>query len=452
MAPSRLPASRWAFVQPALRIVAEAAWITVLYAAVMVVFSRREPLLGPLEFTGLVALGVLIGWIARPHQVLGSALVIIGVVLGAALGWLASADARAELPNLLRAADHHQFGWIAGVAVVRGVLINTGARAAEELEGMVKVVPAALAVVWAYATLAAQPALWISFAVNALWGTVAFLAAAVVSIGMARLDFLHTGMADQRQRRGWRWLILAVGLAIVPVAVPIAMLSGIPLEAMLTPMVGPIQWLLGLLAIPLSWIIWILSEILRPIAGPFGTFFVDLVNRNSRLGETDSGIAEPSYFVATVIAAVILIITILFILVAIFLVARWLLTRKSRLEDELDAASDTVRTIEIPVPKPKEARSRVRRWGAPHDVVSAYMNALAELHAHEELARLSNETPAQHSLRLRELDVAVGADLARLAAGYQLARYAERRITPVENVRAVGRFKRLRRTLRSSSA
>lgn len=450
----RLPAFQWASVQPVLRVVAEAAWITVVYAAVMVVFRRSAPLLGPVEFTGFVAFGVVIGWLARPHHVLGSALLIIGVGVGGALGWLASADARG-LPDLLRAADHHQFGWLAGLAVLRGVLINTGTRAAEELEGMVKVVPATLAVIWAYVTLAAQPALWLSFAVNAMWGTVAFLAAAVVSIGMARLDFLHSGMADARQRRGWRWLIVAIGLAIVPVAVPVAMLSGIPLSAMLTPIVGPIQWLLGLLAIPLSWIIWILSEILRPLAGPLGGFLDQLAQRGFGLGEPATGVPEPSYFVATVVAAVILIITILLILVAIFLVARWILTRKSTVDDEMDAApGDTERSIEIPArePRARESRSRSGRWGAPSDVVSAYMSTLVELQGHLDMARLPSETPAQHASRLRQLNAAVGGDVARLAAGYQLVRYGERRITSLENGRAVGRFKRLRRILRGSTA
>ena len=447
----RLPAFKWTFVQPLLRVVAESAWITVLYAALTVVLSKHVPLLGPIEFTGFVAFGVVVGWLGRPRAALGPALVIIAMIGGGALGWMASADARALLPDLARAADRHVFGWLAGLAVLRGVVVNIGPRAADELEGMVKVVPAALAVIWAYVTLAAQPALWLPFAVNAMWGTVAFLAAAVVSIGMARLDFLHTGIVDARQRRGWRWLIVAVGLCVVPIALPVAVLSGIPLSALLTPIAGPIQWLLGLVAIPLSWIIWLLSEILRPIAGPLGQFLDEMSARTRDLGQPNS---PESSVAASLIAAAIVIVTIAFILLVIFLVARWLLTRNSGVDDELDAAtSDTERTIEVPPrePKSRETRSRVRRWGAPSDVVSAYMSALVELQGHLDLARLPNETPAQHASRLRHLNVVVGGDVARLAAGYQLARYGERRITPPENLRAVGRFKRLRSALRAST-
>jgi len=445
----RLPAFQWTFVQPVLRIVAESAWITVVYAALTVIFSRHVPLLGPVEFMAFVTFGVVVRWLGRPRPLIGPALVIVAVVLGGALGWLAGPEARALMPDMARASGHHLFGWLAGLAVLRGVVINTSTRAADELEGMVKVVPATLAVIWAYVTLAVQPVLWLPFAVNALWGTVGFLAAAVVSIGMARLDFLHTAGTDPRQRRGWRWLIVAVGLAVVPIAVPVAVLSGIPLSAMLTPIAGPIQWLLGLVAIPLSWIIWILAEILRPIGGPLGQFLDEFSARSRDMGDPNSA---DSSVVASFMAALIVTATIFVILLVIFLVARWLLTRTSGVDDELDAAgTDIERTIEIPLREPREVRSRVRRWGAPNDVVSAYMNALSELQGHVELARMPNETPALHAMRIRGLNVAVGTDVARLAAGYQLARYGERRITKLENVRAVGRFKRLRRILSGST-
>ena len=159
---------------------------------------------------------------------------------------------------------------------------------------------------------------------------------------------------------------------------------------------------------------------------------------------------------ATLIGLAMWIATILLVLLAIYYVARWLLNRKRGLdEDDDQAANDIEREIVVPTaPAKPAAQRRFRRRGSPHDVVAAYMSALGELESHEGLARLPNETPAQHARRVRRasgVDPEVAADFARLAAGYQLARYGERRITTLENVRAVGRFQRLRRLLRASA-
>ena len=159
----------------------------------------------------------------------------------------------------------------------------------------------------------------------------------------------------------------------------------------------------------------------------------------------------------TLLGLALWIFTIFMVLLAIFYVARWLLNRKKGFQPDLDpATADTERSIVVPAALPKpESHRRFRRRGAPHDVVAAYMSALGELEGHSDMARLPNETPAQHARRLRRVsgvDPELAADFARLAAGYQLARYGERRITTLENVRAVGRFQRLRRLLRATSA
>ena len=96
-----------------------------------------------------------------------------------------------------------------------------------------------------------------------------------------------------------------------------------------------------------------------------------------------------------------------------------------------DTATVIEREIVVPsAPLKPASQRRLRRRGSPHDVVAAYMSALAELESHEGLARLPNETPAQHARRVRRhsgVDPEMAADFARLAAGYQLARYGERR-------------------------
>jgi hypothetical protein len=371
------------------------------------------------------------------------------------VGWLWSADARDLLPNLPAAASTNISGWIAGIAVLRGAIVDTGEKAAEDLEKLLRTVPVALAFIWAYMAIAADRNLWLSFAVGAMWGTLAFLSASVISIGLARLNVLHSRLADENQRRGWRWLVIAIGFVLVPIAVPVAVLSGIPLAAMVTPVMGPLQFVGGLLAYPLMGIVWVLTQIFSPVAGPLGAFLDELQKRMA--GTPQPQDPEGSSILATLVGLGLWIFTLFLVLLAIYHVARWLLNRKRGFDEDLDpAAKDIEREIVVPnAPVKPVSQRRFRRRGSPHDVVAAYMSALAELETHEGLARLPNETPAQHARRVRRhsrVDPAMAADFSRLAAGYQLARYGERRITTLENVRAVGRFQRLRRILRGSPA
>jgi len=438
---------------PALRVLAEAGWITVVYSAASVIVSHQPPVLGPVELSLFVAAGALAGWLGRPRSALGPLLLICAVLLGGVGGWLASAEARSLLDALPSAFNVHLAGWLAGVAVLRGALISPGQSAANEIERLTRSVPVALAVIWAYTSIVAIPTLWLPFAVGAMWGTVAFLSAAVVALGLARLNVLHADVTDQRQRRGWRWLVTAVGFGVVPIALPMAVLTGVPLAAMLNPIVGPLRFVGDLLTIPLSWIVWILSELFKPIAGPLGQFLDALQARFAGRPEPEQ--QEPA-LVGTLIGLALWVVALLAVLLVIFLIAQWLLKRKGVNEEALEAIPDTERAIVIPQrdPKPRSNPFRHRRHGTPTDAVSAYLSALAELEAHPELSRLASETPADHAARLRSevVDPDAATDLARLAAGYQLARYADRRITPLENVRSVTRFQRIRRLLKGSTA
>jgi hypothetical protein len=437
--------------QPILRVVAEASWITVVYAAVSVIVSHRPPLLGPLELLAFVLGGVAIGWWGRNHSEVGAWLLIVGVVVGGAVGWLASSDARALLPNLPAAFDKHLAGWLAGVAVLRGALVDGGERAAEDIEKLLRGVPLGLAAIWGYVEIAAQPSLWLPFAVAAMWGTVGFLSAAAVSIGLARLNVLHARVLDQRQRRAWRLLVGVIGFGIVPIAVPIGILSGVPLSALLNPVAGPLQLVLGVLIIPLQAVVWVLTEVFRPIAGPLGAFLDELQKRMQERAQPQD--PQQANDLMTIVGLALWAFTIFVVVMAIYLVAQWLLRRKNAFVHELDDEdADTEHAIVVPDSSRKASGRARRRLGAPHDAVAAYLSSLAELDEHPDLARLPSETPAQHATRLRTAGVAGAADLARLAAAYQLARYGERRITVPENVRSVGRFQRLRRALRASGA
>jgi hypothetical protein len=440
---------RWPLILACLRIIAEAGWITVLYSAASVIVNHAPPVLGPFEMAGFAAIGALIAAWGRSHEEMGPVVLIVAVMLGGVAGWLLSADARALLPDTAAAFPVHLVGWLAGVAVLRGALVSTGPRAAAQLESLMRTVPPALGIIWAYTTFAARQELWLPFAITAMWGTVAFLSAALVGIGIARLNDLHADVADPRERRAWRWLVIGVGFGVVPIAIPVGILSGIPLSSMLSPVVGPAQWLIGLLVIPLSFIVWILSEILRPVAGPLGEFLDELQKRMANRLPPDA--SEPNT-IGTILGLLVWILTIVVVLIAIFVFAQWLLKRNKGPLDELDSsAHDIVRDIVIPVRdvKPATAGRRPRRRGTPHDVVAAYVAALGEMEGDPTYARQPAETPAQHAARIRRAGAAGAPDLARLAAGYQLARYAARPISALENLRALGRFQRIRRAIRS---
>ena len=304
--------------------------------------------------------------------------------------------------------------------------------------------PIAIGVMWAYTTYAGRPELWISFAVAAMWGTAMYLSGSLVAIGMARLDVLHAEVKDEQQRRAWRWLVLGVGLAVVPLSVPIAVLAGIPLTAMVSPIVGPIQWLLSLIAYPLAAIIWLLSIVLRPVAGPLSEL-MDQIGNNV-IAVPDQTTETPE--IATFVAALITLATIIVIGLALFLTARWLMIRRQGPPEEPESGyADIERDIVLPVTPTPTPKTRIRRLGSPRDAVGAYLSTIAALEVRAELARQPAETPAKHAARLRGNPELRGVDLARLAADYQLARYGARPITRLENVRAVDRFRRIRRSL-----
>jgi hypothetical protein len=136
-APALEPGRRWRprnVLQPALRVIAEAGWITVVYSALAVMSDKQPPTLGPIEIVLFVAAGALIGRFGRAHTDLGPAVLIVGVVLGGVIGWLASPEARDALPDFAVAASSHLGGWLMGIAVLRGAIVRTDEKAAEDLE------------------------------------------------------------------------------------------------------------------------------------------------------------------------------------------------------------------------------------------------------------------------------------------------------------------------------
>jgi hypothetical protein len=286
-----------------------------------------------------------------------------------------------------------------------------------------------------------------AFLAAAFWGTALFIVGALVSLGLARLNVLRVGMGDRGLRRRWRWLVVGCGIAAVPLAIPFALLSGVPLATLLGPLALPFQWLIGLLAIPFGWFVDLLVAFLRQqrILSP------DAVDEIQQIGAKPAQETAQTPDAGGWIGVVLLVVLVILLVILVFAIARWLLGREiPEASNDTLLAGELEHAIVVPerqVPWPPSRRRTLRRAPA-HDAVSAYVDALADLDSHPIYARSLSETPGHHAARTRAAKMPAWPDLSLLAADYQLATYGERRLTASEDRRALGRLQRLRRGLR----
>ena len=432
-------ATPW-LIRTGLRLLVEGSWLSVVYAAIAVIGDKRAPALGPLELAVLVGIGALIA--NRTHDVprVGAALLVAAVVVGGAAGWLLAGPA-------LSAA-------FPAVAIARGAMLASDWEAAPRLEAALITTLPAVGVLWAVTLVASEPALVGSFAANALWSTLLLISAGTIGIGLTRLDQLQRSVTDRPTRRAWRLLVIVVGLAVVPIALPFAIASGIPVASVASPLVGIAQSALSLLIIPFYLVAGLLLTLLSLVFRP-GMPLTDIqLPTPPPPAASPSEVAAQQYTLLGIAVTAVTFVAIgLVVLVGALLLARWLVGRESRTPGErLEATPDIERAIVHPTPDRPRGQKRGRRpmyFGRPRDAVGAYLAALAELEPFPALVREPAETPGRHASRLRAAAAPVAPDLGHLAADYQLVRYAERPVSRAEDRRALSRFERLRRTLRS---
>ena len=446
---SRRPDQLWPYAGPVLRVAAEAGFFAVLYAGLSVTLEGRAPVLGPLEFTLLVALGAAIGTFAERNPVLGAPALVIGVVGAGIACWLASPDARAVAglsPGY--ALVTHGIGWLGAVAVLRGSFIRATGDGSWQFEPLIRTLLPVIGVVWAIAWYFAVPDLRPSFVVYAMWGSLALIVSGMAGLGLTRVQAIHSKVLDQRVRSIWRWIVIGLAVLVVPLALPFVILSGVPVDLLFRPFVGPLSLLVDLLLIPVGLIVDLLIALITPLSVEIGQILDRIGQGLGRRRNTEPLVAPT---VANTIAGLILgTVVLLVLLYAAYQLARWLLARPRDRERSDDPDEGTLEhDFMVPAPDPPRTRSAARRRrGAAHDAVTAYVSAIDALAAHPAWARDEAETPAEHSLRVRAADMPDAAGFSRLAADYQLARYAERPITPREDRRALSRLDRFRRALR----
>jgi hypothetical protein len=129
----------------------------------------------------------------------------------------------------------------------------------------------------------------------------------------------------------------------------------------------------------------------------------------------------------------------------LILAAVWLQRTRSPEGDLVDEWRTIDRGEGAPI-----ARRRRRRFGRqpqPTAAAAAYVALIRDIDGSAEVRRGPAETPAEHAARLRSVGRApLSLDL--LAADYALARYGGVELPPREDVKAVSRWRLLRRRLR----
>ena len=428
---------------PVLAIVAEGAWLTVVYIAVETAIDGRPPLLGTLELAaaaGLFAVAVRRRWL-RPDEAplrFYAALLAVGLV-----GWLWSAEARAPAlrGEVASAVGLHPGGWLLLIAAMRGV--GRGVEIDDRaLTRLVLVGVPALAVPWTLGQLGSGE-LRPTFVEGAFVGSLTFVATGFMAAGLARLSEIgrETGV-DWRRNRSWLGTVLGVLALVLAIGLPAAWLLGLPVDAVARGLVGPVVSLIGYAFLALAFVAAIGSAALYEVLSRIGIVLPAPMTADEldRLPEVREYTIDQLQGPLATIAIVWLLVAVL----AIVVIRTWIRRRARGVAHGIREERRIVfpqRAFRLKVPS--LAVSRGRKSISAADGATAYLAALGELEAHrQDAARRPTETPRDHARR-----VAIG-EIRLLQADYALARYRGRALTPAEDRRAVARFSRLRARLR----
>ncbi len=432
---------------PVLQVVADGALLAVGYAAAQALAGAR-PLIGPLELALLAAVGM--GW-ARRSRWTGAGVELPGTillaVLAGAMTWFLDPEVRVALVagNIDAAFILHLPGWVGALAFLRGRSHSSRDDDEDQQDRLLRFGIPALALPWLAGHLGASGAVERAFVSSAFVSTLLFTASAFTALGLARLELVRRGSADgSPARRSWLVLVGGVALAVTLIGIPAAALLGVPVAALTEAVVGPLRVLLLsllLLTTPLIVAVAALTDLLGPLL-PQGIQLPRITIPNLR-GDPFEVSSTPT----------IVFFTILGILLVLELAAvglyLWYRLRERRREESEELIGFEERSIVRPpeeAPSPLAPASRVRRPWDPTTAAGAYLAALELLDGQPVTARRPSETPAAHS---RRVSPGIGnGSLARLAAAYQLERYAASRIAATELARLPRRLAELRRRVR----
>jgi hypothetical protein len=437
---------------PIVQCLAEGGLLAVIAAAVQAVFGE-VPIIGPFEFAILAGIGMAWArrrrWRSPAWEAFG--LPLIAVAAGA-LCWLISPEVRIAILSGTAgdALGAHPGGWVGAVAVYRGHAHHAREVDEEVQDNLMRWGLPALALAWLVGDLAARqagPEVRDAFTAVAFLGSIVFVGAGVLALGLARLASVR---GEGSGGGSWFGFALVVALGITLIGIPAGALLGVPLETLLIALVAPIRVIGALLVLVLSPVVVLAAlvvELVQPILPEgFGQGTITLP-------EIDVGIRQPDSPLPGILFYVAFLVIILIELAAVgfYLWWRWRQGREmASLTDELAEERSVV--FDRPPRPPREPRAAPPPRRDRRDPVGAYLMALEALAADGRWPRRDAETPRHHAARV-EVDTPgspVAAALSRLAAGYQLLRYAGRPLSAREQARTADRLARLERALRQS--
>jgi uncharacterized protein DUF4129 len=437
----------------ALAVVAEAAWISIV-GGLIAEYTLQEPSMGIGALTAFVTAGVVAARVlVGPTGDRWPSVALFLVAVGGLLGWLSSPAAVEALrtQGVFPALGVNPAGWVAALAVLRGFAHAKLPVSAATLATVFGVGVPALALAALAGGMIADPYRG-RFLAEATVAVFIFAGASILALAIARLTDVGAGSGfDWRRNPAWVALLVVLVLTTLAVAVPASIAS--PLIALAAgALVGPLL-VLGLilgfnrktfktLLIVTAGAIFVIGIIRLFFSGSNAFQLLPSgVISNQPATPSDPGAAGQLGLLMLAFVAMILVLVL----------ARLWSRRSSEDEDDLDEVRLIDRGEEREGVGPPRWRLG-RRLGTgpePDGAVEAYVRLLADLESRPTVRREAAETPTAHAARLRR-DGRADLSLELLAADYALARFGGVRLTPAEDRRAVGRWRRLRRSLGST--
>jgi hypothetical protein len=440
-------------ILPVLQSLAEGGWVAVVYAAAQAL-SDQPPHIGPIELAMLAGIGMAWGrrsrWRGMATEAIGLPLLALA---GGALGWFLAPEVRDAVVsgNLTAALGMHLGGWLAGIAVIRGAAHDDPDDDEVAQERLLRWGIPGLAIPWLLGQAVAPAHARPLFTDAAFIGTMVFTGSAFAAMGLARLEAVRVATgSDWRRNRTWLATLGVVAVAVMVIGIPTGSLLGVPMRALVAMVYGPIRVLVIaflVLMTPVLLLAAAVAEALHRII-PRGINLPSITLPNfSSVPVTPENVAPTVIFYALV---GILIFFELLILGAIIYL-RWQERRRlaralaQGFEERSIVIPDASDLPESPATPPSPPR---RRRYAADDPAGAYLAALDALASDGRWPRQPDETPAVHARRIRGEGLA-DPSFRRLAAAYQLVRYAGRTLPPPEAGRASTRLRHLLLTLRN---